>query len=106
MDDTLTGIIVAIVIVVVVFLVLREFWTWWWKINQIIEGQKKTNMLLQQLLGHYQTDSENKNQTDELIIQNTATGETKGISRSEWDNLMASSPKQTKYRIIKENKPE
>lgn len=49
MDD-LTIVILILIIVLVVFFLLREFWTWFFKINQLIEGHKKTNQLLETLI--------------------------------------------------------
>ncbi len=38
---------------------------------------------------------------EEVVIKNTATGEIKGISLEEWNNILASSPNQTKYKLVK-----
>lgn len=45
--------LIIIVAVVFFFFVLRELFTWYWKINKLVEGQEKTNQLLQQLINFH-----------------------------------------------------
>jgi hypothetical protein len=99
MEETGT-IILVLAIVVIVFLVLREFWTWYWKVNLLLKGQEKTNRLLTQLVNLQATGKAQGEIQGEVVVENTSTGKLSGISQEEWDKLIASNPKQKKYRRI------
>jgi K+ transporter len=99
--DQLSGLILTIIIVIIVFLVLREFWTWYWKINSLVKNQQETNVLLKQILNVLKDNGSFDNIEGEVIIKVVSTGEIKSITRAEWDNLMATNPDQTKYRLVK-----
>jgi hypothetical protein len=46
----LVGAVIVVVILIVIFLICREIVLWYFKINRIIEGQAKTNALLERIL--------------------------------------------------------
>lgn len=96
---------IAIAITIAVFLVLREFWTWYWKINKLIQGQAETNRLLNKLLNVQLTGKPYGDVEGEIIIEDATTGEQRGISKTDWQKVISKNPKQTKYRIVKENRP-
>lgn len=63
MASTLTTLLIVLAIAVIVFLVIREIVCWYSKINERIELQKKTNMLLENIfkqLGGTITDSDDQ----------------------------------------------
>jgi predicted PurR-regulated permease PerM len=71
MISTITTILIVLAIAVIVFLVIREIVCWYSKINERVELQKRTNMLLENILkqlGGTAIDSDDplksKNQTN------------------------------------------
>jgi hypothetical protein len=46
----LVGAVIVVAILIVIFLICREIVLWYFKINRIIEGQAKTNALLERIL--------------------------------------------------------
>ena len=55
MEDmfSIMGIIIFSFLAIGLFIILREVFTWYWKINKLIQGQEKTNLLLQQLINYH-----------------------------------------------------
>jgi len=47
--ESATVIIIMIVVLIILFLIFREVNAWYWKINERIEIQNKTNMLLEKI---------------------------------------------------------
>ena len=45
--------LISLFIAIALFFVLREVFTWYWKINKLVQGQEKTNQLLQQLINYH-----------------------------------------------------
>ncbi len=45
-------ILIIIVAIVFAFFMLRELFLWYWKINKLVAGQEKTNLLLKQLINY------------------------------------------------------
>ncbi len=43
-------VLVGLIISISLFLLLRELANWYWKINERIENQKETNLLLEKIL--------------------------------------------------------
>lgn len=50
MGNDIGGVIIIIVLAIVVFLILRMLNLWYWKINERLNEQRKTNILLMKML--------------------------------------------------------
>ena len=98
-----TFLTVIILVVIGLFFVLRSFFLWYWKINDIIKTQNQTNNLLWQLVNIQTTGKPYGDAQGKMVIKNTLTGELHILSREKWEHLIKKNPKQTLYKIIKEN---
>lgn len=109
MDERLL-LIFTICIIVLVFILIREFWAWYLKINDLIKGQELTNRRLSELVNIQKhisgiTNAEHAGilygkKEGEVVVVNTASGETSTMTKEKWENFIKSHPKQKKYKRI------
>ncbi len=88
----------VLLIIIVIFLLTREFWTWYFKINEIVSGQKQTNILLQKLVNEQVNERSQEEIKGDVVVQDTETNEIIGMSNEEWHKILSESPKQKKFK--------
>lgn len=48
-EDIVLGLLIVLLILIVIFLLARQFILWYYKINQRLEAQRRTNVLLESI---------------------------------------------------------
>jgi predicted HNH restriction endonuclease len=91
--DPLILFVTVIVITVLLFLALRGLNLWYWKINESLQYQKKTVLLLEKILNYQTTGKTYGDLQGELIVEDSTDGKTKEITNEQWEKLPESRKK-------------
>lgn len=87
--------IAAFAVLLIIILICREIVSWYWKINQRIGLQEESNRLLYRISVQLTA-----NGTDEVYVEEIATGEKKAVKIDKWIDYKMDHPYDTKYRIV------
>ncbi len=85
----------AVAVIFGIVYVTRGFWAWYFKINDLIENQEQTNLLLKMLL-NFQMTGKAYNLDDAVIYEDLKTGKIMETSTVGWETFIAENPKKRK----------
>ncbi len=96
MEASIEAIVIILVVLIGLFFLLRAVNNWYWKINERIDIQHKTNILLEKIL--IQLGATNPG---EVTVEEVATGQRKTITIEKWIEFKRTYPGDTKLKIVK-----
>jgi hypothetical protein len=96
-DNAITLVVAIVITFFALFFLLREINNWYWRINERTSAAHKTNFLLERISMQLGASV-----TDEVIIEEIATGQQKSLKIDEWVELKMKNKKWAKkYRVVK-----
>ncbi len=81
-EEIFAIIIAATAVTIALFLALRIVFLWYWKINEIIDNQKRTVLLLTQMLNHQVTGKIYGNLEGDVIVYDSSDDQFKAFTSS------------------------